>query len=180
MGLIRVKASHTANPAVSVCQVRRLRLSQFIPSYVAPAPDWPASSRCEQRGGIAGMPSVWSCNEWDQLEEVIVGSPLHARFPTPDRSTQVAEYPDRSLAKIPRGPFPQKIIEETEEDLNGFCEILESFGVKVRRPETWPHEAKFSTINWESHGYYNYCPRDVMMVVGDQIIETPNVIRSRS
>jgi len=124
--------------------------------------------------------AVWSCNEWDPLEEVIVGNPLNARFPTPDRSTQVAEYPDRSLAKIPRGPFPQKIIEETEEDLNGFCEILESFGVKVRRPETWPHEAKFSTINWESHGYYNYCPRDVMMVVGDQIIETPNVIRSRS
>ena len=29
-------------------------------------------------------------------------------------------------------------------------------------------------------GYYNYCPRDILLVVGDQIIETPNVIRSRS
>ena len=138
------------------------------------------ASHSEQAFDPANGSAVWSCNEWDPLEEVIVGNPLNARFPTPDRSTQVAEYPDRSLSKIPRGPFPQKIIEETEEDLNGFCEILESFGVKVRRPETWPHEAKFATINWESHGYYNYCPRDVMMVVGDQIIETPNVIRSRS
>ena len=51
------------------------------------------------------MSGVWSCNEWDQLEEVIVGNPLQARFPTPDLSTQVAEFPDRSLAEIPRGPF---------------------------------------------------------------------------
>jgi hypothetical protein len=50
------------------------------------------------------MSVVWSCNEWDQLEEVIVGNPLHARFPTADRSTQMAEFSDRSLAEIPRGP----------------------------------------------------------------------------
>ena len=123
---------------------------------------------------------VWSCNEWDQLEEVIVGNPLHARFPTPDPSTQLAEFHDRSLAEIPRGPFPQQIIEETEEDLNEFIRILEGLGVTVKRPETWSHEAKFSTIHWEAQGYYNYCPRDILLVIGDQIIETPNVIRSRA
>jgi len=58
--------------------------------------------------------------------------------------------------------------------------VLEELGITVRRPETWPHEAKFSTIHWESEGYYNYCPRDIMLVIGDQIIETPNVIRSRA
>ena len=126
------------------------------------------------------MSSVWSCNEWDQLEEVIVGNPLHARFPTPDRSTQLAEFPDRSLAEIPRGPFPQQVIEETEEDLNEFVKILEGLDITVKRPRTWPHEAKFSTIHWESAGYYNYCPRDIMLVIGDHIIETPNVIRSRA
>ena len=75
------------------------------------------------------MSRVWSCNEWDQLEEVIIGNPLNARFPTPDRSTLVAEFPDRSLAEIPRGPFPQQVIEETEEDLNEFARILEGLGV---------------------------------------------------
>jgi N-dimethylarginine dimethylaminohydrolase len=126
------------------------------------------------------MSRVWSCNEWDPLEEVIVGNPLRARFPTPDLSSRLAEFPDRSLEEIPRGAFPQKIIEETEEDLNRFIEVLEGQGVTVRRPQTWPHEATFSTIHWESQGYYNYCPRDIMMVIGDQIIETPNVIRSRA
>jgi len=126
------------------------------------------------------MSVVWSCNEWDQLEEVIVGNPLCARFPTADRSTQLAEFPGRSLEEIPQGPFPQRIIEETEEDLNAFVAVLEELGIIVKRPETWPHEAKFSTIHWESEGFYNYCPRDIMLVIGDHIIETPNVIRSRA
>lgn len=124
-------------------------------------------------------PAVWSWNEWDPLEEVIVGNPLNARFPTPDRSTQVAEFPDRALDKIPRGPFPQRLIEETEEDLQEFIRALQKEGVTVKRPETWPHDAKFSTIHWQAEGYYNYCPRDIFLVIGDQIIETPNVIRSR-
>src|SRR5438876_4803105 len=89
----------------------------------------------EQRGDTLHMSRVWSCNEWDQLEEVIVGNPLQARFPTADRSTQLAEFPDRSLAEIPRGPFPQRIIEETEEDLKELVRILEGSGVTVKRPE---------------------------------------------
>jgi N-dimethylarginine dimethylaminohydrolase len=123
---------------------------------------------------------VWSCNEWDPLEEVIVGNPLCARYPTSDPSTRLAEFPDRPLEDIPQGPFPQRVIEETQEDLDAFIAVLTALGITVRRPETWPHEARFSTIHWESQGYYNYCPRDILLVVGDQIIETPNVIRSRA
>jgi len=126
------------------------------------------------------MSVVWSCNEWDQLEEVVVGNPLGARFPTADLSTQITEYPDRPLEEIPQGPIPQWIIDETEEDLSAFVAVLEQAGVTIKRPETWPHEAKFSSIHWESEGYYNYCPRDIMLVIGDQIIETPNVMRSRA
>jgi N-dimethylarginine dimethylaminohydrolase len=126
------------------------------------------------------MAGVWSCNEWDPLEEVIVGNPLNARYPTADLSTQMAEFPDRPLAEIPQGPFPQRVIEETQEDLDELVRILEGQGVIVKRPQTWPHEAGFSTMHWQAQGYYNYCPRDILLVVGDQIIETPNVIRSRA
>ena len=59
------------------------------------------------------MPRVWSCNEWDPLEEVVVGNPLGARFPFADPSTRLAEYPDRSLDALPQGAFPDQIIEET-------------------------------------------------------------------
>jgi N-dimethylarginine dimethylaminohydrolase len=125
-------------------------------------------------------PLVWSCNEWDPLEEVIVGNPLRARYPTADPSTRLAEFPDRPLEDIPQGPFPQRIIDETQEDLDAFVALLTGLGITVKRPETWPHEARFSTVHWESQGYYNYCPRDILLVVGDQIIETPNVMRSRA
>ncbi len=130
-------------------------------------------------GGQGRAGPVWSCNEWDPLEEVIVGNPFGARFPKSDPSTQLAEFPDREIDEIPQGPFPQKIVEETEEDITEFINALERLGVKVRRPETWPHEATFSTPNWQAQGYYNYCPRDIMLVIGDHIIETPNVIRGR-
>ena len=63
------------------------------------------------------MPRVWSCNEWDPLEEVVVGNPLGARFPFADPSTRLAEYPDRALDSLPQGVFPDQIMEETEEDL---------------------------------------------------------------
>ena len=125
------------------------------------------------------MSQVWSCNEWDPLEEVVVGNPFGARFPFADLSTRLAEYPDRELTQIPQGPFPEQIIEETEEDLQRFVDTLEAGGIKVRRPD-WPHEQPIKTPHWETQGYYNYCPRDVLLVVGDTIIETPNVIRGRS
>ena len=126
------------------------------------------------------MRVVWSCNEWDPLEEVVIGNPLGAQFPTPDVSTRLAEFPDRRLDEIPTGPFPDRIIEEIEEDLNEFAAAMRKLGITVNQPETWPHEASFSTIHWESQGYYNYCPRDILLVVGDNIIESPCVIRSRA
>lgn len=126
------------------------------------------------------MSQVWSCNEWDPLEEVVVGNPFGARFPFADLSTRLAEYPDRELTQIPQGPFPEQIIEETEEDLQCFVDTLVARGIKVRRPADWPHEQPIKTPQWETQGYYNYCPRDVLLVVGDTIIETPNVIRGRS
>lgn len=124
-------------------------------------------------------PRVWSCNEWDPLVEVIVGNPLKARFPHPDRSSHIGEWADRSFEQIPSGPFPQRIIDETEEDLNELVTCLEKLGIRVKRPDTWPHEQEFSTPFWSTKGYYNYCPRDIMLVIGDQIIETPNAIRGR-
>jgi len=126
------------------------------------------------------MSQVWSCNEWDPLEEVIVGDPLGARFPFADPSTCLAEYPDRELADIPQGRFPEQIIREAEEDIQRFVETLEARGIRVRRPAPWPHEQTIKTVHWETEGYYTYCPRDVLLVVGDTIIETPNVIRGRS
>ena len=34
---------------------------------------------------------MWNSNEWDPLEEVIVGNPTGARFPFADLSTRLGE-----------------------------------------------------------------------------------------
>ena len=75
---------------------------------------------------------VWSCNEWDPLVEVIVGNPFNARFPYRDKSTHIAEYAGKPFASIPQGPFPQQIIEETEEDLGEMVEVFTKLGVASR------------------------------------------------
>lgn len=124
-------------------------------------------------------PRVWSCNEWDPLQEVIVGNIKNARFPHPDKSSHIGEWAGRPFDSIPSGPILQAIVDETEEDLNEFTENLEKLDVVVKRPDDWPHDREFSTPFWTTKGYYNYCPRDIFAVIGDQIIETPNTIRGR-
>ena len=84
------------------------------------------------------MSAVWSCNEWDPLEEVIVGNPLRARYPTADKSTQVAEFQNLPLDQIPRGPFPQWVVEETEEEtaVDAETDNAEADDTEDMQPET--------------------------------------------
>ena len=125
------------------------------------------------------MSKVWSCNEWDPLEEVIIGTATNARYPFADPSTRLAEFPERELDEIPQGPFPQYIIDEANEDLETFAAVLEQAGAWLNAPMCWITLPPCTTA-WHTQGYYNYCPRDILLCVGDRIIETPSVIRGRS
>ncbi len=120
-------------------------------------------------------------NEWDLLEEVIVGITAHARVPLGDKGLHAIRYADyENVGSIPSGPHDPRILAETDEDLEAIVEVLTSEGVVVRRPIPIDTSKRFSTIDWESDGMYNYCPRDVLLAVGDSIIETPMSLRSRT
>lgn len=119
-------------------------------------------------------------NEWDPLEEVIVGRAENAQIARGDRSLHAVEYPDLdSPDAIPSGPYPQWVIEETIEDLEELVTALQKMGITVRRPEITDPSIPFRTPDWESDGQYNYCPRDLFVTVGDSIIEAPMTIRAR-
>ncbi len=119
-------------------------------------------------------------NEWDPLEEIIVGTAIGAQLPRPDISVHAIDFPElRAIADIPTGPFPKHIVEETEEDLALFIETLEDLSVVVRRPEAQDHSIEFSTPHWTTDGLYNYCPRDIILAMGNSIIEAPSPLRSR-
>lgn len=125
--------------------------------------------------------SVSSHNEWDPLEEIIVGRAENAQFPEIDRSLFAVEFMDYydDPAQIPIGAFPAQVIDETAEDLEILCQTLSQLGVAVQRPAVVDHSRHFATPYWDSAGIYNYCPRDLILVVGDLIIETPAALRSR-
>jgi len=119
-------------------------------------------------------------NEWDPLEEMIVGRIEGAQVPAPDRGLWAIEYPELpSIEQIPIGPFPRRVVDETIEDLDLLAEALEKLGVRVRRPDVCDHATPFRTPDWESSGLSNYCPRDLLLAVGETIIEAPMTLRAR-
>lgn len=123
---------------------------------------------------------VNSFNEWDPLEEIIVGRAHKAQIPSPDPGLYAVDYLHRgSMEAIPSGMYDERIIEETEEDLEKLVDALRGMGVVVRRPEPTDHARRYRTPDWESDGQYNYCPRDLILVLGDTLIETPMIFRSR-
>ena len=128
---------------------------------------------------IANNCKVSVYDEWSPLEEVIVGVVENARLPQPDPSVRGVDFPELADEDIPTGQFSDRVIEETQEDLANLVATLQELNVKVRRPEITNHSISFSTPNWSSCGHFNYCPRDVFLALGNQIIEAPSPSRSR-
>ncbi len=127
------------------------------------------------------MSSVKVYDEWGSLEEIIVGTARYARIPKEDRGSRALckADPDLLLDSLHQGYFPDRIVEETEEDLTDMINELQHLGIKVKRPKPMRFEGTFRTLDWESEQYFSYCPRDVLLTIDDMVIETPNVFRSQ-
>jgi N-dimethylarginine dimethylaminohydrolase len=123
---------------------------------------------------------VSSKNEYDTLKSCIVGDATGARFPKLDEIFDYnKEITNWKETPLPEGDFPKHIIEETNEDLEILSNTLKTFGVEVYRPNDLDHSHVVRTHEWETDGMYKYCPRDVLLVVDDLVIEAPMVYRSR-
>jgi scyllo-inosamine-4-phosphate amidinotransferase 1 len=122
-----------------------------------------------------------SHTEWGQLKEVIVGRCDFAQIPKiKNKDIHCVDYANYDeIEHLPGGLYDDKIREETKEDLDNFSSQLSNLGIKVHRPEIVDHSLVFSTPDWTTDGYYSYCPRDSMLIVGDTLIETPMPLRSR-
>jgi glycine amidinotransferase len=136
----------------------------------------------QQGNQVSSIPIVNSFNEWDPLEEVIVGVVEGASVP-PWHVTLKATMPAHQhefYMKHGGKPFPQRHVEAARKDLVEFAHILEAEGVTVRWPDVTDFSKGFSTPDWASTGgLYAAMPRDALMVVGDEIIEAPMAWRSR-
>jgi len=108
---------------------------------------------------------IFTANEWDPLKRIVVGDATHANWPIYDPVFRLESQ--KTLWKktpVPSGPVPDWIINEANEDLQLLADTLTGLGVDVIRP---------SAFNFQAHdGMYNYCPRDRLLVYGDNIIDT--------
>ena len=128
---------------------------------------------------------VNSYNEWDPLEEVIVGRLEHAMLPDAQIINKHTFPPSDSsiideILSLGGVPYPPEMIEAAQEHLDQFIHILESEGIRVRRPEVVDYEIPFRTPSWKVPcGSSATNPRDPFLVVGNEIIEAPMADRSR-
>jgi glycine amidinotransferase len=134
---------------------------------------------------------VSSHNEWDPLEEIIVGVLDGLCIPPLDMAS-LAVTPRERIEKIGdaqirqllfmtgKSPAAMPQFDAARRELDEFVRVLEREGVKVRRPDPIDCTRPFATPDWVSQcGRGQSVPRDVMIVIGNEIIESPMSVRSR-
>lgn len=124
---------------------------------------------------------VHSENEWDPLEEVVIGHLAGAASP-PYHKVLDAIMPPEMIDVIKQYDQltpPPELLEAAEKERQEFIHILTSEGVVVRQPEEIDFTPTFVTPFWQSRGGIAACPRDSLLVVGNELIEATMSWRAR-
>ena len=110
---------------------------------------------------------IFTRNEYSSLRSIIVGSAEQFSWPTGDpafdKSIKSSTFEGTPIS----GPLPKQVIKEATEDLSALVDILEGENVNVYRP-------KIVGPNW------SYSARDILLTVGNRIIECPTAYTSRA
>mgnify|MGYP003646291310 FL=1 len=120
-------------------------------------------------------------NDWDELEEIIVGTATSCNIPDPNISILKCQFPEyeEEYIKSVSGYYPEQIIDEQNEDLEILSNTLKSLGVKVYRPDTTYANAETKSPTWHGKNWQYYSPRDLTFIVDDIIIETHTPLWNR-
>ncbi|MCI5159709.1 MAG: amidinotransferase [Candidatus Electrothrix sp. AUS1_2] len=127
---------------------------------------------------------VNSHNEWDPLEEVIVGNIENSAFSLGSPQDRCV-YSQQELDEFTRlyscsQPYPEEVVQRAEKALDEFIHILKSEGVIVKQVEPHNSNTDFSTPSWYSpSGFSVASPRDPFLIIGNEILEAPTSSRDR-
>lgn len=124
-------------------------------------------------------PIVCSWNEWDPLEEIIVGSVGGSVIP-PDEPSFRAKVDKEHELMFRAGPRTPESIQKAAAQLDNFIRVLKDHNVLVRRPDEMDYNVPVKTPDWEiACMNCAACPRDYLLPVGHQILESTMSWRSR-
>ena len=128
----------------------------------------------------ATAPVVCSFNEWDPLEEAIIGTAVGAVRSASEPAVSPFIPPDDEARGFLGAEYPAEEIARAQEQLDGLAKLLEDHDVVVQRPDPVDQGYRVLTPDFDcSLGHAQTCPRDVLLVVGEEIIEAPMAQRSR-
>jgi glycine amidinotransferase len=128
------------------------------------------------------LPVVNSFNEWDPLEEVIVGQVDYACVPQWHAMLKATMPIDQWHYFQQNGGqyISEELLDAAAKELDGLTAVLQSESIVVQRPATIDWGVPFNTPDFEQPcGLYAAMPRDFLLVVGDELIESPMAWRSR-
>ena len=109
---------------------------------------------------------VSTTNEYGKLKSVLLGSVQGGAWPTDDNFFDTMISSSTWPTKLEKSQFDANVIADTDMELNLLLELLEQNDVEVHRPSiTGPHWA--------------YIARDILLTVGDKLIECPTPYTSR-
>ena len=115
-------------------------------------------------------------------QEVIVGRVEGATAPslTSEVGACVPEEHWPFFKNFGGQPFPRDHLIKAAAEVEELCRVLEGEGVTVRRPEIADFSEGYKTPDFEvPTGMYAAMPRDILMVIGNEIIEALMAWRSR-
>jgi glycine amidinotransferase len=129
------------------------------------------------------MLPVNSHNEWDTLKEVIVGNGFPIDLPHQDIGFRLFYhdniYDEKKSYHAEQWKIDADKKIQHEEDLNTFCDLLRSNNITVKRPKAPSTVKTTKTLCWSSNNFPALNVRDLTMIVGNEIIETPVSARWR-
>ncbi|MEU5020999.1 glycine amidinotransferase [Streptomyces angustmyceticus] len=127
----------------------------------------------------ADTPVVNAWNEWDTLREMVVGSAAGAAF-EPVEPGNRPQIRGRATAPFPTGRKTAEAVARAEVELDGLAALLEAQGVTVRRPTLHDFSQPLRTPHFEVENQYcAVCPRDVMITLGNEMVEATMSRRAR-
>ena len=105
---------------------------------------------------------IFSDNEWSPLRSVVVGTARYANWPTKGSFREMESQTMWHETPVPSGPVEDFIINEAQEGLDKFANILTGLDIDVYRPVDLDYQTR------DAMAAYN--PRDRLLIVGDTVI----------
>ena len=106
-------------------------------------------------------------NEYGELRSVLVGSVDNFSWPVNDKEFDLSVARSTYETKFVNAPVSNIVLDEATQDLETLVETLENKNINVYRPIS-------AQPNWA------YSARDILLTIGDMVIQCPTPFTSRS